>query len=172
MDKSQMHRLAEKGREEFHRFLVMFLYLWVVFGFFVLNESLVLGERHIAFAPQGFALINAAIMAKVMLIAEDLKIGRRFENLPLIWTVVAKSAIFAVVFMLFHIAERVIVGELAGRTLQESLPHLGGGTWRGRATVWAVLTISLLPFFALREIGAMIGPGRLWEIFFRTRPRA
>lgn len=169
MDKERLHKLADKGREEFRRFLVMFLYLWVVFGFFVLNESLVLGERHIAFAPQGFALINAAIMAKVMLIAEDLKIGRRFEHLPLIWTVVAKSAIFAVVFMLFHVAERIIVGEIAGKTLQESLPHLGGGTWHGRATVWAILTISLLPFFALREVSLMIGPSRMWQIFFGRR---
>jgi hypothetical protein len=38
---------------------------------FVLNESVILGQRQMSFAPQGFALINAAVMTKVMLIAED-----------------------------------------------------------------------------------------------------
>ena len=71
MDHDRLPKLAERGRDEFRRFLVMFVYLWVVFGLFVLNETVILGKRHVSFAAQGFALINAAaVMAKVMLIAE------------------------------------------------------------------------------------------------------
>jgi len=29
------------------------------------------------------------------------------------------------------------------------------------------MTISLLPFFALREIGRIFGEGRLWALMFR-----
>ena len=95
MSDDRLHRLAERGLDEFRRFLVMFVYLWVVFGLFVLNETVILGERDVSFTAQGFALINAAVMAKVMLIGESLKRGRRFEHLPLIYPVIQKSAAFA-----------------------------------------------------------------------------
>jgi hypothetical protein len=167
----RLHRLAEKGIDEFRRFLVMFVYLWVVFGLFVLNESVVLGERHIGFTSQGFALINAAIMGKVMLIAEDLRLGRRFDHLPLIVPVAHKSGLFAAVFIAFHALERVLVGTFAGKTIAESMPQIGGGTWQGLLTVWAIMSVSLLPFFALRELGQVIGEGRLWGLFFSRSGR-
>ena len=169
MNDDRLHRLKERGLDEIRRFLLMFVYLWVVFGLFVLNESVVLGERHISFTSQGFALINAAIMAKVMLIAEDLKLGRELDNRPLIYPVMYKAALYALVFIAFHAAERILVGTIGGKSLADSMPHIGGGTWKGRLTVWAIMAVSLLPFFALRAIGQAIGEGRLWSLMFRPR---
>jgi hypothetical protein len=171
MTNDRLTQLKERGIDEFRRFLLMFVYLWVVFGLFVLNESLVLSERHIVFTAQGFAVINAAIMAKVMLIAENLKLGRRFDHLPLIYPVAHKSAVFALVFMAFHAAERVLVGVVGGHSIAASLPHMGGGTWQGAITVWAIMAISLLPFFGLHEIGRLLGEGRMWRLMFRARPK-
>lgn len=170
MNSEKLHRLKERGLDEVRRFLLMFVYLYVVFGLFVLNESLVLSERNLSFAPQGFALINAAVMAKVMLIAEKLKLGRRFDHLPLIWPVAYKAGLFALVFMLFHALERIGLGMVAGKTLAASMPHIGGVTWEGKLTVWAIMTISLLPFFALHEIGQILGGGKLWRLMLHARP--
>lgn len=171
-----MHRLAEKGLEEFHRFTVMFLYLWVVFALFLLNEYVALGHRHGHLMLQGFAVINAAVLGKVMLVAEDLKLGRRFEHLPLFWSVLYKSCLFAVVFILFHIVERMAVGLLSGATARASIPKIGGGSWSGIAAAWAAIAVSLLPFFALREISRVLGKDVLWNLMFRhsakDRPRA
>lgn len=170
MNSEKLHRLKDRGINEMRRFLLMFVYLYVVFGLFVLNESLVLSERNMSFAPQGFALINAAVMAKVMLIAEKLKLGRRFDHLPLIWPVAYKAGLFALVFMLFHALERIGLGVVAGKTLAASMPHIGGVTWEGKLTVWAIMTISLLPFFALHEIGQILGDGKLWRLMLHARP--
>ncbi|MBN9089325.1 MAG: hypothetical protein J0J01_20650 [Reyranella sp.] len=167
MNDDRLHKLAERGIEEFRRFAVMFVYLWVVFGLFVLNETVVLGQRHIGFTAQGFALINAAVLAKVMLIAEDLKLGRAFDHLPLIVPVSYKSGLLAAVFIAFHALEEVLLGAFAGKTIADSLPHIGGGTWQGVVIVWAIMSISLLPFFALREIGRLLDGGRLWNMMFR-----
>ena len=175
-DKGRMHRLAEKGIEEFHRFSVMFLYLWLVFALFVLNEYVIAGRNHNHLALQGFALVNAAVLGKVMLVAEDLKVGRRFEHLPLFWSVLYKSCLFALVFIVFHIAERVAIGMLAGGSARASVPPIGGGTWDGMAAAWAAIAVSLLPFFALREISRVLGKDVLWNLMFRhsakDRPRA
>jgi hypothetical protein len=169
MNNDRLHQLKERGLEEIHRFLIMFIYLWVVFGLFVLNESVVLGERHLSFTAQGFALINAVVMAKVMLIAEDLKLGRQLDHRPLIYPVAYKASLFAFVFIAFHAAERILVGMIGGKSFADSMPHIGGGTWEGRLTVWAIMAVSLLPFFALRAIGEVMGDGRLWKLMFRPR---
>ena len=58
------------------RFGLMFVYLWVVFGLFVLHERIIRGQMGLGFQAQGFALINALVLAKVMLVAEDLRLDR------------------------------------------------------------------------------------------------
>ena len=62
------------------RFGQIFLYLWVVLGIFVTIEELVLREHGTRFAPQGFAIINALVLGKVILLGEDMKLGRRWAH--------------------------------------------------------------------------------------------
>jgi hypothetical protein len=75
-DAHKAHDLKAKAAEEFRRFLVLFVYLWVLFGVFVLNQDIVLRERGINFAMQGVALINALVFAKVMMLFEMFDPGR------------------------------------------------------------------------------------------------
>jgi hypothetical protein len=168
---NRLNKLKEKGIEELHRFAVMFLYLWMVFGVFVLNQAVVLGQTNSQFITQGFAVINAAVLGKVMLIAEDLKLGRRFEHLPLIYPVLYKSSAFAVVFIVFHVLEKVVVDLISGKSDAAGMPSIGGGSWFGIASVWAIMAVSLLPFFALREISRVMGKGELWNIMFKRPAR-
>lgn len=166
MTSDRVHRLAARGVEELRRFLIMFVYLWVVFGLFVLNEAVILGRTNVSFLAQGFALINAAILAKVMLVAEDLKLGRRFDHLPMIYPIAYRASLFAIVFVVFHALEETVVGMFGGKSAAASVPTIGGGTWLGIACVWAIIAVSLLPFFALREISQILGEGRLWALMF------
>lgn len=166
MDKDRLHKLEERGIDEFRRFMIMFLYLWAAFGLFVLNEAVILRKTEVSFLSQGFALINAAVLAKVMLVAEALKMGRRFDHLPLIYPIAYRSALFATLFIIFHGLEEIVVAAVSGRPVAHSIPAIGGGTWLGMAFVWAIMTVSLLPFFALRQIGRVLGEGRLWALMF------
>jgi hypothetical protein len=171
MNSDRLRSLSEKGVEEFRRFAFMFLYLWVVFGLFVLNQVVILGQGHSHLLVQGFAVINAAVLGKVMLVAEDLKLGGRLEHLPLIYPVIYKSGAFAAVFIAFHVLEKTVFGLLAGGAAGDSMPAIGGGTAFGMASVWAIMAISLLPFFALREISRVLGKGVLWTIMFSRSVR-
>lgn len=169
MASDRRHELVAKGIEEFRRFLVMFVYLWAIFGLFVLNEAVVLGKTDISFLAQGFAAINAAILAKVMLIAEGLKLGRQLDRFPAIYSIAFRSCIFAALFIVFHILEHVVIAMIAGKPASAGFPAIGGGTWAGAACVWAILTVSLLPFFTLQAIGQALGEGELWKLMFRRR---
>jgi hypothetical protein len=157
---------------EFKSLLVMFLYLWVVFGLFVLDQTVILAKQNISYSAQGFALINALVLAKVMLVAEDLKLGHRFKDRPLIYPILYKACIFAILFILFHTLEKTLVGVLGGKTAAESFPHIGGGSLKGVLCVWAIMFVSLIPFFAIREIGRVIGEDELWNLIFRRGTKA
>lgn len=163
-----------KGRaiHEAKRFLGMFLYLWVLFGLFVLHESIILAQHDIDFTAYGLAITNALILAKVMLVAEDLNIARGFEDKPLIYPVLYKSIVFAIVFMIFHLAEEVLVGLWRGKTAPESIPAIGGGSPKGILSVALIVSFALIPYFAFRELGRAIGEGELRALFLTRGPKA
>ena len=92
------------------RFGPMFVYLWVVFALFVLHERIIRGQMGLGYQVQGFALINAAVLAKVMLVAEDSNLDRGLRGQPLAYAAAGELALFAVVFIAFHILEKLAVG--------------------------------------------------------------
>ena len=77
-----------------------------------------------------------------------------------------ESLIFTLLFIGFHVAEHVIIGVLGGETLKASVPHIGGGGWAGVLCVAVIFFFSLMPYFALRNLGGVLGPGRLSALLF------
>ena len=80
----QIRGVERRAIHEVKLFLAMFLYLFVLLGIFTLYESVVLAEHKINFTHYGFAAINALVYEKVMLVADDLHLGRRLESLRVI----------------------------------------------------------------------------------------
>ncbi len=163
------HSLAAKAVEEFRRFVVLFLYLWVLFAMFVVNQSIVLREEGIPFAAQGFALINALVLAKVMLLFEAFDPGRWLRRRPLIHPILFEAFLLTILFVIVHILEKAIEGLIHGRTLVESLPNIGGGSLVGLLSVTAILFIALIPFFAFRNLGLVLGQDRLIALIFGSK---
>ena len=163
-----VHRFAKWAAEEFRRFIVLFLYLWVLFGLFVLNERIVLRQEGINFAAQGFAVINALVLAKVMLIAEDLNLGHWLNRRPLIYPILHDSLLFTVLFISFHVLEHVVIGLVHGETLAGSVPAIGGGGFAGLLCAAVICFVSLIPFFAFRNLGRVLGTDRLNALLFGT----
>lgn len=163
--------LKERAKEQIRDFALMFLYLWVVFGMLAVHESIILSQHQINYVSHGFAVVNALVFAKVMLVAEDLHLGHRFHDKPLIYSVLFKSLLFAMALICFHIAEHVGVGMWRGKTIAESIAEVGADKLGTLVSVGVVSTVALVPFFILREIGRVIGEDKLWSLFFRPRTR-
>jgi len=147
-------KVMERAIDEVRRFLVMFLYLWLLFGLFALYQRILLRQEGLNFTAQGFALINALVLAKVMLIAEDLKVGHWLRSRPLIYPILGESLIFTVVFICFHIVEHVVIGLFKRESIASSIPATGGGGLAGLVSVALILFVSLIPFFAFRNLSA------------------
>lgn len=149
----------------------MFLYLWALFGLLVVNQSVVLAREANDFQAHGFAFVNALIFAKVLLIGEDLQLGNRFRDKPLLYSILYKCFVFTIFFIVVHILERVIVGMWSGRTIAQSFPGIGGGSLKGILSLGATVFVALIPFFAFREISRVIGPGELRSLLLSRGTR-
>jgi hypothetical protein len=53
------------------------------------------------------------------------------------------------------------MGWWQGKTIVESIPQIGGGSIAGIVSVGAILSVALIPFFALRALEQALGPGVL-----------
>ena len=161
--------LKERASEEFKRFIVIFLYLWIVFGLLALHTSLVLSQRHLDYEEHTFAIINAFVFAKVLLVGEHFHLGTRFAGKPLIYPILHKCFVFTVLLISFHIIESVVVGVWRGGTIANSLPPILGWSPRGLLAVGVICFLVLLPFFGFREIARVMGRREMWALLFGRR---
>ena len=167
----QHRSVRERVVSELVRFVVIFLYLWLLFGLFVVCERIILVQRGVGFASQGFAIINALVFAKVVLIAEDLKFGGWFRDRPRILTIIVDTLLFSMLFLVVHVAEEVLIGVLHGKAAEASVPEMGGGGVAGVACVAVILFCALLPYFMFVHIGRALEPGWLNAVLFRPPQR-
>ena len=161
--------LKERAITEFKEFVAIFLYLWLLFALFACHDSIVLAQHNIDYKPYGFAFVNAFVLAKVMLIAEKFNLGRKLRHRPLVFPILYKSMIFAIILISFDVIEKTIGGLFKGKSFAESVPDIGGGTFVGVVIVAIIVSVSLIPFFAYREVGRIIGRNELRAILLKAR---
>ena len=106
------------------------------------------------------------MLAKVVLVAELVHLAENLKDKPLIYPIVFKSAVFSALLMSFYIVEEVLVGVWHGKTIAESYPEIGGGTWSGMAVVALILFVGLMPFFSHRELARAIGKKKMHSLIF------
>lgn len=169
MTSDRLSHLKEKGLSEGKKLFWIFLYLWILLGLFAIHKSIVLNEPN-PFYHQGFAIINAIVLAKIMFIAEVFNVADDLKRKPLIYPIVYKSAVFALILISFHILEGMLSGLWHNRSLAESISILRTNGLQ-LIVFGLIMFIVLMPFFALREIARDVGADNLFEQFFRRRDR-
>jgi len=100
-----------------------------------------------------------------MLIAKALHFGDWADDAPLIYPTLVKSASFAVVLAFFKILEEAVVGLYHGKSFQDSIADLAGGTLKG------ILMLALLRAYPLLWVHRItkgsgrrqIGADFLWQ---------
>lgn len=161
--------LARKVYRGMINYLVIASYLWVVLGLFVLYSWVALFEHHIPFAPEGFALVNALALAKVILIARHLHFGARYDKAPLVYTIFLKSGAFAILLGCFRLFEEALIGSFHGRSLSAGISAINGVALTRTAVLTAILAVALVPFFAFIELASLLGEEKIKRLLFAPR---
>jgi len=166
---SEKPSLKSRALDELRHYAVITLYLWVFFALFSLNRRMILQEHGISVWRQSFAIVNALVFAKVILIAQALNLEAGLRKYPRIFIVLGNSLLFTIVLLAFHILEEAIKAWIQGRPLVTSIADFGGGTLSGFLTVGAIFFAALIPFFGIQEVARAVGRRALWDLFFSGR---
>jgi hypothetical protein len=156
--------------DETKMLFVVFLYLFAFLGTFTLYRRMVLDVYQISYLHYGCNIIEALLLAKVILLGNAFGVGERFHNRPLIVPTVYKTICFSLLVLLFSILEQMVVGLISGSTVGAVWNAiLDQGMWEILARAM-VIFLSFLPLFAVWETGRILGKGRLYELFFKSAP--
>ena len=171
----QKQKVKQKAISEVRKFAGIVLYLWVLLSVLEIHRFAVLREVHqtsVSGYRFGLAAINALVLGKIILIAQDLHLGERFNEKRIVDSALFKSAVFALLLVCFDVFEEVIVGVIHGKSVAASVPQIGGGGLEGKVIVGIIGFVVLMPFFLFTEMQHVLGKGQLHSLIFRNRPKA
>jgi hypothetical protein len=162
---SKHAELKQKAKHELQDYVGISLYLAFFFCALATYSMLLLGKFHISYFTFGAALINALVVAKIIMIGEYARLGKRVEAKPLLISAVYKAFVFAVLVLAFHFLEETIRHLVHGPPV-EVAPHdvrvnefLGCGL---------VVFCTFVPLFAFRELRRVLGEDTFRSLFFRS----
>src|SRR5271156_6588022 len=101
--------LPAKLRDELIRYAVVSAYLYVCFGAIILYKAAILRAHDIDFPIFGLAIAKALILGKFILAGRALRLGERHREEPLIWGIVYKVIVFALLLFALSVIEEIIV---------------------------------------------------------------
>ena len=148
---------------------VNFVYLACFFCAFAWYRRFILAQYHISYLHYGIGLIEALILAKVILIGDFLHLGRGLEEKPLMIPTLYKTVMFTLFVGLFAVLESFVGALLRGKGLAGGWQELGDVSKYELFARCLVTFFSFIPFFAFKELGRVIGEGKILELFFHRR---
>lgn len=159
----------EKASEELTEFIVLTAYLYVCFAALIYLKAAILQANGVAYAHLGVAIIKAALCAKFMLLGRAFHIGERFRNLPLIVPTLHRSFLFLLLLVVLTFIEEIAVGAIRGRKVLDSISGIAGGTFHQIIATTLIVFLILIPYFAFRSLGNIVGDKTLVRLFFEPR---
>jgi hypothetical protein len=160
----------ERAKREFVRYWIYVAYLATVFGVFAWYRRLILAAHEISYLKYGAAIIEALILAKVILIGDAIGLGRHLqERRPLIYPTLGKAVVFSLFVGLFSLLERTATGLIKGKGLLAGIAELRVEDEYELIARCMVVFVLFIPFFAFKELGNTLGEGKLGRLFFRDR---
>lgn len=147
---------------------------WINFGYlafflvaFTWYRRLILAEYQVHYTNYWFPLIEAAVLAKVIMIGDLLRLGRRMENRPLIFSALFRTVMFSVWVAIFSVLEETVRGLLHGNGLTAGFDDIVSRGWYELLSRCVVIFVAFIPFFSFKELERVLGQKQLRALFWR-----
>lgn len=132
-------------------------------------RMMVLDAFHSKLFLYTMAFVNAAIVAKVIVIGEHVRVGKGAEDKPLICLVLYKALLFGLLLTAFELVEGAVKESIHGHDPFTELMGVHGLEFMTRSVVFFLLFVL---FFAFREALRVSGNRKAFDLFFRTSRRS
>src|SRR5271154_288574 len=162
---SKRANVKQKVVHELEDLVGIFLYLAFFFCAIATYSMLLLNEFHVSYFVFGTALLNALVIAKVILIGEYAHLGKKHETKPLFLSATYKAFLFSLLVLAFHIMEETIKRRWHGENFVTAYHGIRVDELLARSVI---VFCTFLPLFAFRELRRVLGEDSFWSLFFRT----
>jgi hypothetical protein len=159
----------QRVMDEFIEYWIVVAFLAWFFAVFAWYRRFVLAEYHISYTHYWVGLIEALVLAKLILIGDALRLGRKLDDKPLIVPTLWKAVVFSLLVAVFSVLEHTIEGLLRHRGVAggfEELMSKGKYELLGQSLIMFSVFV---PFFACKELERVLGEGQLLKLFFRGK---
>src|SRR5208337_1107548 len=160
---SKSTTLKQKAVHELEEFFGIFVYLAFFFCAVATYSMLLLNEFHVSYFTFGTALLNAAVIAKVILIGEYAHLGKKHETKPLFLSAAYKAFLFSLLVFAFHIVEEVIKRLIHGADMAAASRDIRIDELLARSLI---IFCTFIPLFAFREFRRVIGEDEFRAMVF------
>jgi len=172
MHDGQTRNIKQRVLHEVAEYWINFVYVAFFLVAFTWYRRLVLAEYHIVYMHYWFPVIEAAVLAKVIIIGDLLQLGRRLDQQPLIIPTLYRTVVFTVWIAVFDILEATLRGLIHRQGLMGGLEELANRDWHEWVAACVVAFVAFIPFFAFKQLELVLGEDRLRPLFWRRRTPA
>jgi hypothetical protein len=157
------NNLKQKVKHEFEELAILSAYLAFFFCGLATYSMLLLDKFHISYFAYGTALINALIIAKVILIGEAVHAGKKFEAKALVYSALWKAFVFAWLVFAFHLVEEAIKDLIHGAGFGAAFHDIRIYDLLVRT---GLIFCLFIPLFLFRELRRVVGDEDFRALFF------
>ena len=167
MDSAHPDR-KQKIKHELFEMLTILLYLAFFFYALTAYDMFLLRQHQVEFWSYTFAIVNALVITKVIMIGEYAKLGRRHEEKPLFVSAIWKAFVFGLLVFAFHVIEEVVKRLIHGADMARASHDIRVDQFVSRSIV---VFCTFIPLFAFREIRRVMGEEEFQTLLFGARGR-
>jgi hypothetical protein len=147
-ENSKAAGFKRKAEHELKQFVEVFLYLAFFFCAIATYRMILLNELPDSYFYYSAAMLNALVIAKVILAGEYVHLGKKYDGKPLFLSVLYKAFLFSLLVFGFHHVEEVIKRLLRGQNAAGEFHDVRTDELLGRGIV---IFCTFISFFALGE---------------------
>jgi hypothetical protein len=156
--------------QEFKEFIPPALFFLVGFNLIVITTQLILAEYLIHLANFMLATTAALVVGKVVLVANHMKLMRRYDTAPLIQPILYKTLVYWAVVFLVRFTEHLIDYAIEGGTLAGMPGYIAEHFfWQRFAAIQIWIFVLFLLYTTFTELNELFGEGELYKILFKRR---
>jgi protein-S-isoprenylcysteine O-methyltransferase Ste14 len=148
--KTMKQKAAHEGKE----LLILTAYLGFFFCALTTYKTLLLKGYESTSLDYGFALLNALIIAKVILIGDFVKVVHKYEAKALVWSIFYKAFVYGIFVFIFHLIEEAIKNLIHHGDIGKAFHDVKLDQTAIRCLI---IFGTFLPLFAFRELRRVIG---------------
>jgi len=157
----------DKLREELHKLIPPTLYFFVTLHLIAFIRVLMLKDTGITVSTSASVTLAALILAKAVVLADLLPFINRYPDRPLVWNIAWKTFVYLLAATGLHYLERLIeFWRAAGGFIAGNEKMLAEQVWPHFWAVQIFIGLVILAYCLVTEIGRVLGPDRLREMFF------